>query len=334
MIQSKTMNYVGEEIDVYKDLIRKLKKLAEKHSIQYALLWYIYLRKDVKFGELYKLYNYLSNNRVVRETTVRNQLKQLERKGLIRRYGDKYVALVDPRDVVDLFDRERSKVGRIGAAIRHLRIEQKNLKVSPGLAYYSRQVIEAAKELVRKGRRSVALDLLVHTLLPLRENEILWLWHGDLFVYYTSKTGAARFRAIKSEEISKLLRKLGFSEGIMIFHVLGHNEASRIIHKLFQRGPYSWPWARSVSYGLKQIGLLQEIDDLYKIQLKRMDNRIELTLWNLYTKELIASYSIDWSGKELPEPLKDRSYVVATVLGRQHVKQEIEVDSYFSKWSM
>jgi len=334
MIQNRTMKY-GEETDAYRDLIRELKKLADKHSIQYALLWYIYLLGRASFSELYKLYNRLTNNKVVRENTVRNQLKQLERKGLVRKYGDEYVVLVDPRDVIDMFDRERSKAGKVGATLRHLKLSSGGLKVSPGLSYYTKQVVEKAKDLIRRGRKAAALDLIVHTLLPIRENEVLWLWHKDLFIYYTSKTGAGRFRAIKSEEVSKLLRRLGFSEGIMVFHVLGHEEASRIIHRIFNRGPYSWPWARSVSYGLKELGLLQEVDDLYKIQLKKTDDgKIEAVLWNLYTKEFVASYSIDWSGREVPVPLKNRTYYVGTVLGRQHVKQEIEIDSYFSKWSM
>jgi len=331
MIRNSTVN--REDTDVYRDLIRKLKKLAEKHSIQYALLWHIYLRRVVSFEELYKLYNRLTDNRVVCEATVRNQLKVLERKGVIRREGGKYVALVDPRDVEDLFDVERSKSGKIGAALRHLKVGSTSLKVSPGLSYYTRQVVERAKELVHKGKKAAALDLIVHTLLPLRENEVLWLWHNDIFVYYAPKTGAGKFRAVRSREVSDLLKRLGFDEGIMIFHTLGHEEARRIIHKLFQRGPYSWPWARSISYGLKQLGLLQEVDDLYRIQLKRVDGKIELTLWNLYTKELVASYTIEWK-HEAPEPLKDKSYYVGTVLGRQHVKQEIETDSYFSKWSM
>ena len=117
----------------------------------------------------------------------------------------------------------------------------------------------------------------------------------------------------------------------MIIHTLGHKEASKIIKKIFNRGLYSWPWARSISYGLKQLGLLQEVDDLFRLQLKRLDNRIELILWNMYTREQICEYSINWK-HEAPEPLKNKKFVIATVLGKQHIKKEIEIDNYFSKW--
>ncbi len=248
----------------------------------------------------------------------------------MKKKGEKYYCLVDPREVTDLFDVERSKAGKIGATIRHMKLKSKSLKTSPGLSYYTKQVVEKAKEIIRKGKRATALDLLAHTLLPLRENEILWLWHNDLFIYYTPKTGQ-KFRAVKSKEVAELLRKLGFSEGIMILHVLGHKEASKIIHRIFSRGPYSWPWARSISYGLKELGLLEEINTLYKLQLKRVGTKIELILWNLYTKEILAQYIINWN-HETPEPLKNRSYVIATILGKQHIKKEIEINSYFSKW--
>ncbi len=117
----------------------------------------------------------------------------------------------------------------------------------------------------------------------------------------------------------------------MILHVLGHKEASKIIRRIFSRGPYSWPWARSISYGLKELGLLREVVGLCRIQLKRLNNRIELMLWDLYTKKLLAQYTINWK-HETPEPLRNKQYVIATVLGKLHVRKEIEENNYFSKW--
>lgn len=117
----------------------------------------------------------------------------------------------------------------------------------------------------------------------------------------------------------------------MIYHVDGHEESSKIIHRIFNRGPYSWPWARSISYGLKELGLLEEVDELYRIQLKRVGGKIELMLWNLYSRELVASYEIEWRD-EAPEPLRNRRFYIGTVLGRQHIRREIEEYSYFSKW--
>jgi len=332
MMRRKLTRYLSgtkERKDLNRELVKKLKKIADKYTIQYALLWYIYLVKEASLKELYKVYSYLSD-KLVRENTVRKQLQMLERKELVRRVGDKYYCLVIPSEVEDLFDVERSRSGKIGAIIKHMKLSSKSLKLSPGLAYYTKTVIEKAKKLVIRGKRAEALDLIVHTLLPLRKNATLWLWYGDLFVYYDPKT-RQKWRAVRSREIAELLKKLGFSEGIMIIHTLGHREASKIIHRIFSRGPHSWPWSRSISYGLKYLGLLKETTN-FKIQLKRIDNKIGLTLWDLYTKEEICNYNINWN-HEIPEPLKNRNHVVATVLGKQHVKREIEMDSYInSKW--
>jgi len=318
-----------------KKVISALRKVADRYSIQYALLWYIYYKRIADFRDLYRLYNELTDNQVVREATIRNQLKQLERKGLVRRLGsDSYTVLVDPAEVPDMFDAERSRAAKLAGRVRHLKVNREALKVGPGLAYYTRLVVETAERLVSRGKRVAALDLIAHTLLPLRENEVLWLWHKDLFIYYTSKTSAGKFRAVRSEEVAKLLRRLGFSEGIMILHALGHCEAKKIIRDMFARGPYSWPWARSISYGLKELGLLEEVDDLYKIQLKKMEGGlIELTLLNLYTSQHVATYTINWS-YETPEPLKSREQVNGTVYGKQHVSERVESDSYFSKWHL
>ena len=224
-MQRKLTNYLREEVRIDKEVLKKLRRLADRYSIQYALLWYIYLKSGTGLRELYNAYRYLSG-KTIRENTVRKQLQQLERKGLIRREGGRYFCLVDPREVHDLFDIERSKAGRIGATLRHMKLTTKSLKISPGLAYYVKKVVEESQKPIRRGKRAVALDLIAHTLLPLRENEVLWLWHQDIFVYYIKKSKAGEFRAIKSKEISDLLKKPGFSEGIMILHVLGHKEAS------------------------------------------------------------------------------------------------------------
>ena len=69
----------------------------------------------------------------------------------------------------------------------------------------------------------------------------------------------------------------------------------------------------------------------FRIQLKRIDNKIELILWTLYTNQEICRYVINWN-HETTEPLKNKRYIIFTVIGKPHVKKEIEMDSYFSKW--
>lgn len=67
--------------------------------------------------------------------------------------------------------------------------------------------------------------------------------------------------------MAKMLKDLGFEEGIMIGHLKGHDEAARIIKKIFSRGWESWPWARSVFYKLKQLGFAEE-GSYYIVELK------------------------------------------------------------------
>jgi len=53
-MQQKITSYIEskQKHTMDKEVLRKLKKLAERHSIQYALLWYIYLRSSCNLKEL------------------------------------------------------------------------------------------------------------------------------------------------------------------------------------------------------------------------------------------------------------------------------------------
>jgi len=310
------------------DKLLSLKKLAKEVSAQCAIYYYLWLRHRASLGELHRIYSKIAG-RVICPNTVRKQLKILERKGLVKRTGNYYMPLVEPEEVLDLFDTKRSRAGRKGALKRSLGVKRKKTEIPPGLDHYVKKVVSEAKKLIAKGDRTVALDLLTHTLLPLRETEALWLWHRNTFIYWNSKSH--NFRAVESKEIADLLRKLGYREGIMIFHTLAHRRTKRIIRRIFARGPYSWPWARAVAYGLKELGLLKDTAN-YRIQIKKTDTQIILTLYDLYTKQQITEYTTTWTHGEPPEPMTNQTIYIGTILGKAHVKQEIEEGSYFSKW--
>ena len=124
---------------------------------------------------------------------------------------------------------------------------------------------EEAEKLLKKSDRTVALDLLIHTYLPLRENEILWLWKDNEFIYWDNKNKT--FRCLYSEELSKLLKKLGYSEGILAWHILGHERATKVIRKLFGKEYLDWAWARSIAYGLMLLKLLKE-GNYYRVEVR------------------------------------------------------------------
>ena len=101
--------------------------------------------------------------------TLRKQLKILEeRYKVIRKQGEYYIPLLLPKELLPAINIKRAKAGKKGALKRilHLRRKPERLQVPKNLAYYISKVYEEAQELLKRGDRTVALDLLVHTYLP------------------------------------------------------------------------------------------------------------------------------------------------------------------------
>ena len=263
------------------------------------------------------------------------QLDMLKSKGLIEEKGGRYYPKVfDLEAITDLFDRERSRAGRLGAVARLRR--ELMLKVNPrlveieipkNLKYYVTRVVERAVKLAEKGRRLEALDLITHTLLPIRETGVLWLWWRDVFVYYEPKCKPP-MHSVKSPIVAELLRKLGFEEGIMVEHVKGHDYVKEVIHRLFAKGHLSWPWSRSIFYGLKRVGLAEE-GQSYIVEMLYEDGWLKLILRDLYGNT-IKVFEKEWSG-ELPPPLSEKRQYKSVAIGKQHVYAMNE-SSYFSRW--
>ena len=124
--------------------------------------------------------------RIVRLSTLRKQLKILEeRYKVVKRKGNLYTPLLPPEELLQAINIKRSKAGKKGALKRTLHLYRKpeQLQVPKNLTYYVSKVYEEIEKLLKKHDRTAALDLLVHTYLPLRENEVLWLWKGNEFIY-------------------------------------------------------------------------------------------------------------------------------------------------------
>ena len=311
-------------------LLEQARELAREVASYYALYWYLYQKGGASFEELWRSYSNIVG-RHVRFATVRKQLARLERYRAVHREGDRYVPLVDPEVLLSVVDVRRAQSGRRGAAKRAMMalmgLDNQGVR-APQLRYYVERVVEEVKKLVEKGDRTVALDLIVHTLLPLRENEVLWLWRGSEFVYWDNKTHA--FRCVGSEAVADFLRSLGYGEGIMCWHTLGHGRVRRIIRDLFGRGWESWPWARSISYGLMLLGLLGE-GNMYQIELEQRGEELWLLLRDYYYGSTLQAYSLRWEYGEPPPPLSNQRQYRGAVLGVAHSKKE-NAESYFSRW--
>jgi len=135
----------------------------------------------------------------------------------------------------------------------------------------------------------VALDLLAHTLLPLRETGILWLWRGDEFIYFEKKTyvlveyGYSAINILKEHNVTVLcipsydLFKPW--KWVLLFHELGHTlfdierEAfikefrRRIMPLLKQLAPTSFNREHAVLRIWEQYWLGEFVSDLYGVSL-------------------------------------------------------------------
>lgn len=312
-------------------LFKKLKRIAKETSNQFALYYYLYSIGRASLYRLYRAYCEITGRRVTL-ATLRKQLKILEeRYKALKREGEYYIPLLPPEELLLVINPKRAKAGRKGALKRILNLHRKpeELQIPNNLAYYVKHVYEKVEKLLKKGDRTAALDLITHTYLPLRENEVLWLWRNNEFIYWDNKNHT--FRCLYSEELAKLLKKLSYTEGILAWHILGHKRASRIIKKLFGKGHLDWPWSRSVAYGLMQLGLIKE-GKYYRIEALYRDIYLYFILKEYYTGYLIQEYSIKWNHEQLPLPLsKQQTYYKGIALGVPHTKEDND-ESYFSKW--
>ena len=310
---------------------KKLRDLAQQTTNQFALYYYIYIKGKTTLHQLYKTYMEIAGKRV-RLATLRKQLKILEeRYKAVRKEGEYYIPLLQPELLLQVIDIKRSKAGKRGALKRILNIHRKpeQLQIPRNLAYYVAKVHEEVQKLLRKGDRTAALDLLVHTYLPLRENEVLWLWKGNEFIYWDNKNKT--FRCLYSEKLSKLLQRLGYTPGLMVWHILGHERASKVICRLFGKGHLNWPWSRSIAYGLMKLEILKEGNN-YRIEALYRENHLYFTLRNYYTGYLINEYTIKWNHEHLPLPLsRNLHYYKGLALGVAHTNSKND-KSYFSRW--
>lgn len=308
---------------------RKNRQLGMYLFIYY---WYAEYGDAVDLKRLWRFYNNISDH-VVNLNTVRKQLELLRNKGLVEVKRFKiYPKITDLEIAVNLFDSKRSRAGQRGArkSLRRV-LSKKTMKadtsIPKNLEYYVERVIRIAGSLVKRNKRWECVDLLAHTLLPLRKTGVLWLWIKDTFIYYENKTG--KFHSVRFPRLAEALRNLGFSEGLMVYHIFGHRHTSKILERIFGKGHLSWPWGRSIFYGLKKLRIANEGNN-YIIELRYSDGLLYLWLKDLYGNPVYA-FKTKWD-EEPPQPLsKNCNYFKTVVLGKQHIKMENE-NSYFSKW--
>ncbi len=94
-----------------------------------------------------------------------------------------------------------------------------------------------ADSLLRAGLEHAALDLLLRSYLPLTGSSTVWVWRGNLFIYYDS-VATWRFHSAYSPELAEALSDLGFGMGVVVEHVKGYGESLRAAERILPRaGP-------------------------------------------------------------------------------------------------
>ncbi|MEM0318334.1 MAG: hypothetical protein QW397_04315 [Fervidicoccaceae archaeon] len=316
---------------------RELEKIVEvgRRHRQLGLYLYLLERREASLPELHAVYNLFSRHRVTLET-VKTQLRFLIGKGLVKEEGGVYRPVGVPLEAaLDLFSFGRSRAGRIGAEKTLLKylyrregVELPNIQdVSPKLRKKLSKVLEVVRELVERGDKYTALDLIAHTLLPVRATGVLWCWFGDTFLYYEPKpTERGIIHSIRVPDLSKLLKELGFEEGILAYHTLGSSR--RWLKKIFGVED-TYPYSRSLFYSLKKLGLAGE-GPQYLVELQYLSNKLVFIVKDLYGNTLQV-FEREWTSPPPPPLEKEGDKRVSITYGKQHVYAPNE-GSYFSRF--
>ncbi|MGC9210149.1 MAG: hypothetical protein ACP5FT_02655 [Acidilobus sp.] len=89
-----------------------------------------------------------------------------------------------------------------------------------------------AESLIGAGMHEAALDLLFRSYLPLSGSSTVWVWRGDLFIYYDSVL-TLQFHSVVFPELADVLRSLGFSPGTVVHHVKGYDATLKVSERIF-----------------------------------------------------------------------------------------------------
>ncbi|PUA31710.1 MAG: hypothetical protein B7O98_08790 [Zestosphaera tikiterensis] len=322
-------NYVGEGVGrrthATEDPLEEARRLYREKGISYTLWWFIReiwarRRHAVKFEDLFRLHQYIAGARSKNST--RKALKRLEEYGLIENLGDGYYKplIMDQAIVEGSID-----FSRIRTRDQVLRNRKDAVETSMQLKDMPRElmpVVKEAQKLIERGDKWKAVDLIAHTLLPIRKTGVLIARKDDLFLYYERKTD--KMHMIRSWRLTALLDFLGIKDEVLVAH--RHSEADGIIRKLFG----SHDNARRLHYLLKERGWFEYPAENYFYRI--FENPMTHDWW-------ISVYKLNRETDRMEEDLRvevGRSAITGiqvkagTIVTREHIKKENE-DTYFRR---
>jgi len=212
-------------------------------------------RHWVKFEDLFRLHQSITG--VKSKNATRKALRRLEEYGLIENLGDGYYRpLILDRSIAEgSIDfsrvRTRDQVLRREVVAEFRRQGELPRELQP--------VLDTARRLIELGEKWKAVDLLAHTLLPIRRTGVLLARKDNMFIYYERKTD--KLHMLKSQQIAKILDALGIRDEVLMAH--RYHEADSVIRRLFG----SHDNARRLHYLLKERGWFEYPEDKYYYRL-------------------------------------------------------------------
>lgn len=320
---------------------RKLIQLARqwysKWGLQYALwkvLRFVFVNRKhgVRFKDLHRIHC-LILGRNVRKNATWKALNTLAKKGLVKSVNGVYYPIVLDEEVVKGsidFKRVRTRTSKRKIEAKGVQVEEREAIPQP-----ARKVISKVEELIKKGDKWKAIDLIAHTLLPVRQTGVLLAKHGNMFIWCERKTGFMHY--VVSEKLSMLWKQLGLPEGYLGLH--RRSEADSLVRRLFG----SHDIARRVHYMLKEMGWFQygpplfyelyEYDDdgghsiaIYRYVKKHKQEEKDVEDYEEERKVILVIESKRRKRKKAGK----RRIKAGVVLPMEHIKEENE-ETYFNR---
>ena len=305
------------------DLVELGRRLYREKGPSYTIWWFlkeVWLRRrhPACLEDIFRFHQLIAGVRSKNSTV--KALKRLELYGLVKNLGSGWYRpeILDESLVEGSIDFSRVRTReQVLAKKREL---SSRMDKSEELPRPVQEVINRARELIEKGEKWRAVDLLAHTLLPVRESGVLVARLGDLFLYYENKTG--KMHMLRSERLARVFEELGLGEGPLALHRT--QESGSIVRRLFG----SHDNARRIHYLLKELGWFQEVEGQY--------------FWRLWEDPVsgasyISIYRKTGDGLEevvrVPPSVPEGLYTSAgggAVVTREHVKLDNE-GTYFAR---
>jgi len=206
---------------------------------------YLYLRAPTSLGLAYEFHHMIASTKSKNATL--KILQRLAGYGVIRKVCDGvYIPVAAPDVAFNAIDGSRVRLRNqvVGTNSRNS-FQDADSEVSR-VPRAVAAIISTAKRLVEEGKKWIAVDLLAHTLLPVRRTGVLLARRGDVFVFYERKT--RKMHMLRSPSLAEIFRGLGIGNSFLGLHRL--HEADNIIRELFS----SHENARRIHYQLKELG--------------------------------------------------------------------------------